>query len=279
MQLCGKGVSIADTPFVFTGRSLLVAMLCLAAAGNVRAVNCPAERTSERVRVVHIYDGDTIKLTDGRRLRLIGINTPEISHDGSPSQALAEAARSALITLLDRYNRTLNLQYGKQTRDHYGRLLAHGFLDDGTNVAVRLLEQGMATALVVPPNTWTRACYAAIETTARQEQRGLWALPDYQVIDGTALHADTRGFRIVRGRINDIRESRHGTWLDLEGPLVIRVNRKDLVNFKPGFPETLEGKTIEVRGWIKTDRNGLRVNVRHPAALFAIATGKAPPAR
>jgi endonuclease YncB( thermonuclease family) len=262
-----------DAPFIFMG-CLLILLLSFTAANLSHASTCPAQRTTERVQVIHVTDGDTIKLTDGRRLRLIGINTPEISHAGQASQALAGQARSALVTLLDRHNRTLNLQYGKQPRDHYGRLLAHAFLDDGTNVSASLLEQGLATALVVPPNTWARDCYATIEATARKEQRGLWALPDYQTSDATMLRTDTRGFRIVRGRINDIRESRHGIWLDLEGPLVIRVDRKDRVNFKPGFPQALAGKTVEVRGWIKADRNGLRVNVRHPDALVVMLREK-----
>lgn len=255
-----------DAPFIFTGWLFFLLLSC-AAVTTAHAGTCPAQRTTERVQVVHVTDGDTVKLTDGRRLRLIGINTPEISHDGSPSQPLAGQARSALLTLLNRNSRALNLQYGRQPRDHYGRLLAHAFLDDGTNVSARLLAQGLATALVVPPNTWARDCYAGIETSARKQRHGLWALPDYQVSDASTLQTDTRGFRITRGRIDAIRESRHGIWLDLEGPLVIRVDRKDLVNFKPGFPQALEGKIVEVRGWIKTDRNGLRVNVRHPAAL------------
>lgn len=273
MQYRGKGVSLVDAPFIFTG-CLLILLLSFATAGPSHASSCPAQRITERVQAIHVTDGDTIKLTDGRRLRLIGINTPEISPAGQASQALAGQARSALVTLLDRHNRILNLQYGRQPRDHYGRLLAHAFLDDGTNVSASLLELGLATALVVPPNTWARSCYAAIEAAARMEQRGLWALPDFQTGDATMLHTDTRGFRIVRGRIHDIRESRHGIWLDLEGPLVIRVDRKDRVNFKPGFPEALEGKTVEVRGWIKADRNGLRVNVRHPDALVVMTPGK-----
>jgi endonuclease YncB( thermonuclease family) len=270
VQYRGKGVSIPDAPFSFI-RCLFILLASFTAVVTSHASTCPAQHTTERAQVIHVTDGDTIKLTNGRRLRLIGINTPEISHAGQASQTLAVQARSALVTLLDRHNRTLNLQYGKQPRDHYGRLLAHAFLDDGTNVSVRLLEQGLATALVVPPNTWASGCYATIEATARREQRGLWALPDYQTGDATALRMDTRGFRIVRGQINDIRESRHGIWLDLEGPLVIRVDRKDRVNFEPGFPHALEGKTVEVRGWIKADRDGLRVNVRHPAALIVMS--------
>lgn len=273
MQYREKGVPLAGAPFIFS-ECLLILLLSFTAVAPAHAGSCPAQRTTERVQVIHVTDGDTLKLTDGRRLRLIGINTPEISHAGQAPQPLAGQARSALVKLLDRNNRTLNLQYGKQPRDHYGRLLAHAFLDDGTNVSASLLEQGLATALVVPPNTRARGCYAAIEATARRQQRGLWALPVYQTGDAATLRTDTRGFRIVRGRIDAIRESRHGIWLDLEGPLVIRVDRKDRVNFKPGFPRALEGKTVEVRGWIKADRDGLRVNVRHPDALVVVPREK-----
>lgn len=259
-----RGVSVADTPFVFRQALLLAAFLC-GAPPAVPDTPCTAERTTERVQVIHVYDGDTVKLADGRRLRLIGINTPEIAHDGGRSQPLAVRARSVLAELVD--HKPVDLQPGTQSRDHYGRLLAHAFLADGTNVAVRLLQEGLATTLVVPPNTWGLSCYWRIETTAREAGRGLWALPAYQGIAGEDLDPATRGFRIVYGRVQEIRSSRYSVWLDLEGPLVIHTSRKDLAYFDPGFPEMLAGKRVEVRGWIKEDKRGLRVNVRHPAAL------------
>lgn len=52
--------------------ALLFALLPQAAHASA----CPATSSSERVHVVYVYDGDTVKLSDGRRLRLIGINTP-----------------------------------------------------------------------------------------------------------------------------------------------------------------------------------------------------------
>jgi len=76
-----KGVSVSGTPFLF--RALLAGILlyCSATRAGV-ADNCAAGQTSERVRVIHVYDGDTVKLADGRRLRFIGINTPETWSDG-----------------------------------------------------------------------------------------------------------------------------------------------------------------------------------------------------
>ena len=243
-------------------------------AGSAWAADCPTDRTSERVQAIHVYDGDTVKLRDGRRLRLIGINTPEVRRNGEAPQALAEPAKAALKALLDKHNGSLLLRHGKEQHDHYGRLLAHAFLDDGSNVAVHLLEKGLATTLVVPPNTWARDCYQAREDSARAARVGLWSLADYQPLESRALPLSTRGFRLVRGQVTEIRQSRHNVWLDLEGPLVIKVPRSDLVNFKPGFPEDLAGRRIETRGWIRKDDRGLRLNLRHPAAIAVLDRGR-----
>lgn len=235
---------------------------------------CAATNSTERTQVVYVYDGDTVKLKDGRRLRLIGINTPEVSHKGQPVQPLAEAARTALQDLLDSHNGTLLLQYGQQDHDHYGRLLAHSFLEDGGNVAVSLLQQGLATTLVVPPNTWGTSCYQTIENEARHDRKGLWALAGYQPQQAQTLPLDSRGFRIVQGRVSELRNSRYTVWIDIDGPLVLQISKKDLDYFDS--LEALVGQQIEARGWIKQDRdNGLRMKIRHPAALVAI-TGQHP---
>ena len=262
-----KGASVRVAPFAFW---LLVTATSLL-AGNPRpaqASACPATETGERVQVVYVYDGDTVKLKDGRRLRLIGINTPEAGNRGQSTQPLADAARAALQGLLDSNNRTLLLQYGKQDHDHYGRLLAHAFLEDGDNVAVHLLRQGLATTLVVPPNSWNASCYQHIEDEARLDRKGLWALPGYQPQSARTLPPGTRGFRIVRGQVSGLRNSRHTVWVDIEGPLVLQISRRDLVNFDS--LESLVGQQVEIRGWVKQDQNGLRMKVQHPAALAPV---------
>ncbi|MGD8311409.1 MAG: thermonuclease family protein [Gammaproteobacteria bacterium] len=252
---------------------LLLALIFLASADlPADGADCPASHATERVRVIHVTDGDTVKLADGRRLRIIGINAPEIHRPGHAAEAFAAAARTALERLLDSHNRTLLLQTGKERRDHYGRLLAHAFLETGENIAVQLLEQGLATTLVVPPNTWGQACYRQAEDAARLAHRGLWQLAAYRATAGRNLTPDIRGFRIVNARVTDVRYSSHAVWIDLEGPLVIRVARDDLAYFEPGFPENLHGRNVEVRGWIKQDRkDGLRISARHPAAIRTLA--------
>jgi endonuclease YncB( thermonuclease family) len=268
---------VADSaaPFAFW---LLVLAVVLTGNlnGQALAAVCPADHTSERVHVVYVYDGDTVKLQDGRRVRFIGINTPELEHKGKPVQPLAQAARTGLESLLDANSRTLLLQYGKQQHDHYGRMLAHAFLENGENVAARLLRQGLATTLVVPPNTWGEHCYQGLENSARAGRLGLWALDDYQSHAARSLPPDTRGFRIVTGRISAIRRSRHNIWLDLEDSLTVQIPVKSLANFGTFDFDTLTGQIIEVRGWIRPDRNKPKLKVQHPAALVIMTTSQQP---
>ena len=51
-------------------------------------------------RVVQVPDGDTVHLEGGTRLRLIGINTPEVAHHNRPGEPGGEAARRFLVARL-----------------------------------------------------------------------------------------------------------------------------------------------------------------------------------
>lgn len=248
--------------FRFTILSLLLATTSQAAASP-----CPADRISDRVRVAHIYDGDTVKLQDGRRLRFIGINTPEIEHHGKTGQPQGETARQFLEDLLNKNNKTLLLQYGYERRDHYGRYLAHVFLEDGTNIATELLSHGLATTLVIPPNTWGLHCYRRYENQARVNQLGIWALPAYQSTLSTDLPPDAQGFRVVYGQVQQISRANHGVRLSMKGALTLQISGKDMINFRRRDLEQLVGRTIEVRGWLKPVQNGLQMRIRHPAWL------------
>ena len=98
-------------------------------------------------------------------------------------------------------------------------------------------------------------------------------MPEYRAQQGTALSPLARGFHIVQGEVVEVRQARHSVWGDLAGPLAVRISRKDLIHFEAGFPETLAGQTVEVRGWLKPDRNGLRMTLRHPASLTRLNGG------
>ena len=228
--------------------------------------DCPTDRTDERARVAFVYDGDTLRLDDGRKVRLIGLDTPELGHDGAPSQPFAAQARTALEKMLAAHP-YIRLRYDAERQDRYRRTLAHVYLDDGRSVAALLIEQGLATALVVPPDLWNIDCYRAAEQRAWAERSGIWALAAYQPIASTALASKATGFHLIHGRVTRVSEGRKSVWLTLAGDVSLRIDRNDLHYFSTP-PAQLHGRTVIARGWLHPGTDGGSViRIRHPAAL------------
>lgn len=230
------------------------------------APSCPADHRDERAVSAEVFDGDTLALMDGRRVRLLGINAPEMGRDGKPSEPYAEQAR-ALLAGLAGPGKRLHLRLDTERFDRYERLLAHVFTDDGSNLQALLLGAGYATTLVVPPNEWSLDCYAAVEARARIQRAGIWSLERYRPIPAENLADSARGFRLVTGRVRRVGESRANLWLDLSRRMAVRVPKDDLAYFGDLDPRSLAGRRLEVRGWVSKRRGQLRITVRHPAAL------------
>ncbi len=106
---------------------------------------CKQQHMHMKASVSKVYDGDTLQLTDGTRIRIIGMNAPEFGRRGQADELFAEQAKSLLVSLLNKHNNQVSLQYGPDRLDRYGRTLAHVFLDDGTNIAEHLLISGLAS--------------------------------------------------------------------------------------------------------------------------------------
>lgn len=218
------------------------------------------------MEISQVYDGDTVKLSDGRKLRLIGIDAPEIGQGKRPPQALAITATQALRKLLAT-SPNLRLRFDAELKDKYRRQLAHLYLQNGTSVEATLLEQGLATALTVPPNTWNLTCYQAAEQRARSARRGIWALSAYQPVDTAALPARAEGFRLIKGRVERVGKSRKSIWLNLDGNVSLRIDREDLPYFKGYDLEQMKNRRVLARGWLHPQKRGSMMRIRHPAAL------------
>jgi endonuclease YncB( thermonuclease family) len=227
---------------------------------------CTLAEPDDRVRVRHVYDGDSLVLEDGRRLRVIGINAPELGRDGAADEPLAIAARDALRRQLFQSGGVVGLRYGEERQDHYGRTLAHVFAADGENLGAALLRQGLAVAIIIPPDLWGLDCYPAAEREARAAGRGLWAHSDHQPRESRDLGLREEGFRLVRGRVVRVGRSRDAHWINLEGAVALRVPKDNLGYFDVPL-ESLVGRRVEARGWFYLQRNELRATLHHPAAL------------
>lgn len=254
----------------------LVAALLALAWSAATAQPCPADRIDETVRISFVQDGDTVMLQDGRRLRLIGINTPEIGKRDSGPQPGAIAARDRLRQLVFVNRQQLQLRFDEERQDRYGRLLAHAFFADGGNVVEQLLTEGAGTQLVVPPNTWQAACYRQAARMARQQRRGIWALPEYRPAPADRLTLRSEGFHIIRGRVSHVSDSVSATWINLTGNVALRIERADLDQFRGFDFASLPGRDIEAQGWVQVRNSQPRLTLRHPTALEILPSGPAP---
>ena len=79
-----------------------------------------------------MYDGDTVRLKDNRRVRLLGINAPELRRKNHPGEALAIEARNALRALVEQHSYRAGLRFGSERDDRYGRTLAHLYVIPGS---------------------------------------------------------------------------------------------------------------------------------------------------
>jgi micrococcal nuclease len=144
--------------------------------------------------VRRVIDGDTVvvRRANGRleRVRLVGIDTPEVHESQTLAREIARSGRdAATVQRLGRraatftaallpVSRRIALELDIQPRDQEGRLLAYVWRDDGVLVNLALLEAGQARLLTIPPNVRHADRFRACTVAARAARRGLWASAD-----------------------------------------------------------------------------------------------------
>jgi endonuclease YncB( thermonuclease family) len=228
------------------------------------AAECRTPGAVESYEVAFVIDGDTLRLTNGENVRLIGIDTPELGYPGSPDRPFAREAKATLERLVESSGRRLGLQPGADGRDRYRRLLAHLYSTDGMSLTAELLRQGMGYHAVVAPNLAYLDCYRAAEREARGAALGLWRMP---LRDGADVKSDETGFHLLQGKVERIGHSRNAVWLNLVGGISIKIPPAIWREMTAEQAENFTGRRLEVRGWFYQHKGRLSLNLSHPAAL------------
>ncbi len=151
-------------------RKYIICALLLALAGGLSACNCPAGG-GYYARVVFVYDGDTIKLDNGERVRYLGIDTPEMNYKKPPPERFAEQAKIFNEQLVAQ--KKVRLEFDAQKRDKYNRLLAYVYVDD-IFVNAEILKQGYGKVYIIPPNVKYADEFLALQREARAGKKGIW---------------------------------------------------------------------------------------------------------
>ena len=243
--------------------------LALALAADL-SLAAPRAAGGPAARVVEAIDGDTLRLDDGRTVRLAAIQAPKPpTSPNAALEGLATRARETLARLV--VDQAVTLETGRQPTDRYGRTV--GLVRDATGRLLQseLLRRGLAR---VGDGVDQRAALAelyAAEAEARDTRRGVWALGLFQVRRADALARERDGFQIVeatvravepRGRALAIALGAAGTELILHvEPAVLRLFRAAGL-----VPDALVGRTIRVRGWV-THRGIPTIEMAYPEQI------------
>lgn len=119
------------------------------------------------VTVERVIDGDTFVTTDSEHIRLIGIDTPEVSSD----DCYAEKAKTYLESLI--LGEVVDLKFDEDKYDRYDRTLA--YVNFNGSINKKLLSKGYAFAYTVSPNDKYEDKYLAAQTDAQKAGKGIWS--------------------------------------------------------------------------------------------------------
>ncbi len=249
----------------------VVAALALMLAPQAAAVEPPPGfTTAERVRAVEAIDGATLRLADGRSLRLVGLAVP-IAGEGREERredAAAEQVRQALAELAVR---DLALAFPGPRVDRYRRVLAHAAVD-GRWVQGEMVAAGQARVAIDPDQrAWARELLA-LEARARAEGRGLWGEGAYRVLAAARPGRFIDGYQILEGRVASVQTVRSTTYVNFGADW-----RSDMTVAVPGSLRgalraggidlaRLAGTTVRVRGEVRF-QNGPLIEIAAPEQI------------
>ena len=219
----------------------------------------------EAIEVAEVRDGASLRLADGRELRLAGIEAPS----GKSAAAVAARAKAALAKLALR--KPLELRYGEARTDRHGSVLAQLFAG-GRWVERELVRRGLARVHGSADVRRGLDLLLASEASARQARRGLWALASYAVrsADDAARYAGS--FQIVEGTVVDAAAVAGNVYLNFGpdwhtafslrvGPAALKLCRAAGLD-----PLELKGHALRVRGFID-GRNRPLIEVSFPEQI------------
>lgn len=261
--------------------ALLCALALLAACGEARSQSCaaPPEGAASAGRVAEVVDGDTVVLSTGAEVRLVGIQAPKLplGRRGFETWPLAPEARAALDEIAG--GRRVWLWSGGTAGDRHGRVLAHAYVEDGDGGRVWLqgamLGNGLARVYTFPDN---RACVDDLleaEGRARAAGLGMWGLDAYRIykadeVDRLARREGT--YVLVEGHVREAAVVRGRGYLnfgdDWREDFTVTVAPGDLKLFGSGGAgfAGYEGRLIRARGWLRSF-NGPVIEATHPEQI------------
>ena len=288
MGLCRRHLSATATAIVLAGTLTAASAVAQEKAGEPPSCTLEAGPTHSVMRVI---DAETVLLDDHQEVRLVGAlapRSPDLSPSAQPWLAEEEAAAALRALVL---GRSVSLATSGRATDRYGRKLAHLFVErDGERMWVQgeLLTSGHARVYGLPGSYACMRELLAHERVARDDGTGLWGNAAYAVRaapQARELMRRRNSYEIVAGAVAEVAVTKARTYInfgaDWRNDFTAGIDAR-VLRTNPDWAKTLaalEGKRVEVRGWIQY-RNGPYIDIEDPSQITAadeVLPGRSPP--
>lgn len=235
------------------------------ATHGARQIQITGSSNRQLHHVVRVYDGDTVILQNGKHVRLLGVNTPEIESRHQTEEPGGVAAKKWLQSQLPNDSK-IYLEFDQVRHDKYKRLLAYVFLPDGKHLNLALLENGFGAVSIIPPNGRYADELTRAQQHAEKNRLGIWSMPEYQPRPISQISSPTKGWQRFIGTPLTLRTGKKYTRLIINDKTDIRIANVNL----PLFPDlnSYLGKSVEVRGWVARNKDYHTILISHPSALI-----------
>ena len=131
----------------------------------------PSPAQIQTATVARVTAADTLSLSSGEEVRLIGVGMPETRQPKKPAQPRGKEALAFVVQLVE--GKKVRLEFDRQRTDKYKRLLAYVYVSD-IMLNAELVRQGYAQVTTSPPNVKYQELFLQLQREAREAKRGLW---------------------------------------------------------------------------------------------------------
>lgn len=164
-----------------------------------------SDNNAKYYKVVKVIDGDTIDVDiDGKisRIRMIGVNTPEVVDPRKPVECFGREASNKAKELLSGQEVRLKNDNPQDDKDKYDRLLRYVWLKNGLFYNLEIIKQGFAYEYTYDiPYEYQREFKDAQEY-AQENKLGLWADGACGLENITSTATASSGACLIKGNIS-----------------------------------------------------------------------------
>ncbi len=232
----------------------------------------------DKVYVQRVIDGDTFETAGGVDVRLIGVDTPETKHPDKGVEYYGREASKYTSRHLE--GKSVYLEYDVEKRDKYQRILAYVFIEDGTFFNAKLLRDGYAELLTIPPNVKYVDLLESQVKEARNNNRGLWNKTETEKDEDLPViswedAADYIGQKvIVKGKIVDTYDSGKALFLNFDenhsDTFTAVIFKSDEYKFDVVPEDYYLNKTVKVKGKVKVYKGAPEIIVEEPDQIYKV---------